>query len=281
MARERTDLLVYTDLDGTLLDYEGYSWKPASEALRRLRSAGGRVVFCSSKTLAELEYHQTDMDLSGPMIVENGSAIVMPQGERPTDIGETLAGAITYTDWYDVVVLGTDRDSILEALDEIRLESAISFRGYADMSIDEVVALTGLRPDAARRARMREFSETVQVEGGEEAWQSFTDALAAWSLTTWGKGPTGTVVGAGAGKGRAVRLLTEWCRRAAPLMTAGLGDGPNDEPMLASVDRAFLVERRGGGWTDMAVEGLVRVEGVGPIGWARAVERILAEVAEP
>lgn len=50
--------------------------------------------------------------------------------------------------------------------------------------------------------------------------------------------------------------------------------------MLASVDRAYLVERRGGGWTDMSVPGLVRVEGVGPIGWACAVERILAEVAE-
>jgi hypothetical protein len=47
--------------------------------------------------------------------------------------------------------------------------------------------------------------------------------------------------------------------------------------MLRVVDRAFLVERRGGGWEDLDVDELERVPGMGPAGWARAIDRILEE----
>jgi ribonucleotide monophosphatase NagD (HAD superfamily) len=45
--------LVFTDLDGTLLDHDTYDWTPARDALDRLTRAGIPVVFTSSKTAAE------------------------------------------------------------------------------------------------------------------------------------------------------------------------------------------------------------------------------------
>ena len=47
--------------------------------------------------------------------------------------------------------------------------------------------------------------------------------------------------------------------------------------MLRAVDRAYLVERAGGGWEEVDVKDLERVEGVGPVGWSRAVARMLEE----
>ncbi len=252
-------LVIFTDLDGTLLDYDGYSWAAAGEALAALRAAAVPLVFCSSKTRAEQELHQEILGVWDPMIVENGSAVVTTDGEP--------------------VVLGVRRDRVLEALAEMRRDTEVTFRGYADMTTPEVAALTGLSAEAAARARMREYSETVHVEGDHEAWRRFCAALEARGLHTWGSGPIGTVVGAGADKGRAVTLVTERYRQVGPVTTVGLGDGANDEPMLAAVDRPFLVERRGGGWTGISVPGLERVEGVGPLGWARAVERVLKEVS--
>ena len=252
-------LVIFTDLDGTLLDYDGYSWAAAAEALAALRAEAIPLVFCSSKTRAEQELHQEILGVRDPMIVENGSA-VMTSDDEP-------------------VVLGVRRERVLEALAEIRREAEVVVRGYAAMTTAEVAALTGLSAEAAARARMREYSETVHVDGGGEPWRRFRAAVDARGLRTWGSGPSGTVVGAGADKGRAVTLVTERYRRAGPVTTVGLGDGANDEPMLAAVDRPFLVERRGGGWTGMSVEGLERVEGVGPVGWARAIQRVLREVS--
>jgi predicted mannosyl-3-phosphoglycerate phosphatase (HAD superfamily) len=137
-----------------------------------------------------------------------------------------------------------------------------------------------LSPTAAELARRREHSETVRMDAGPEAWRRLHAALGRRGLRTWGLGPTATVVGADADKGRAVTLLTELYLRRGPVMTLALGDGANDEPMLEAVDRAFLVERPGGGWTDMDVPGLERVRGVGPVGWARAVETLLKELEE-
>ena len=45
-------LLVFTDLDGTLLDHEDYSYAAANEALAELRSRRIPLILCSSKTAA-------------------------------------------------------------------------------------------------------------------------------------------------------------------------------------------------------------------------------------
>ena len=53
-SRPDIPLLVFTDLDGTLLDHDSYSFEPARPALARLRSAGVPVIPTTSKTLAEV-----------------------------------------------------------------------------------------------------------------------------------------------------------------------------------------------------------------------------------
>ena len=73
-------LVVFTDLDGALLDYETYSFSAASEALELLRRHEIPVVLCSSKTHAEIEHIQLDLRLRHPFISENGGAIFLPRG---------------------------------------------------------------------------------------------------------------------------------------------------------------------------------------------------------
>ncbi|HHU7986588.1 TPA: HAD-IIB family hydrolase, partial [Escherichia coli] len=49
-------LLVFSDLDGTLLDSHSYDWQPAAPWLSRLHEANIPVILCSSKTSAEMLY---------------------------------------------------------------------------------------------------------------------------------------------------------------------------------------------------------------------------------
>lgn len=46
-------MVVFTDLDGTLLDHHTYQANEAAEALRLLEARGWPLVFCSSKTFSE------------------------------------------------------------------------------------------------------------------------------------------------------------------------------------------------------------------------------------
>ena len=81
-------------------------------------------------------------------------------------------------------------------------------------------------------------------------------------------------------KGDAVTVLRDLCARGRggrPLIYA-LGDTHNDAAMLAAADVAMLVQRPDGTWDDLDVDGLVRVDGLGPAVSVLAVGPVLVAV---
>jgi mannosyl-3-phosphoglycerate phosphatase len=72
--------LVFTDMDGTLLDHHTYSFEAAKPALSALESKSIPVIPTTSKTFAELQPLRERIGLDGPFIVENGAAIFIPHG---------------------------------------------------------------------------------------------------------------------------------------------------------------------------------------------------------
>ncbi|MGB0624704.1 MAG: HAD-IIB family hydrolase, partial [Luminiphilus sp.] len=84
--------VIYTDLDGTLLDHHTYSFAEALETVHALRDRGIPIVPCTSKTRAETAELMNAAGLSGPMIVENGAAIWVPKDwglSRPAGAEDT------------------------------------------------------------------------------------------------------------------------------------------------------------------------------------------------
>lgn len=267
--------VVFTDLDGTLLDLHTYDPGPAREAVALLQERRIPIVFCSSKTRAEQLVYRRLLRIPDPFIVENGAAIFIPKGyfrvpheARPASHG------------LEVLELGRPATAIRRALREIRKETGLSFQGYHEMTLEEVSRLTGLPPEAARRAMAREYSETIVVDFGPADWQRFNAALVAHGLVCFAGGRFHTVVGLGTDKGRAVHLLAELYRRQyGSILTIGLGDSPNDVPMLRAVERPFLVQRPDGSWESVDVPGLVPVPAPGPEGWRMAIEQLLTQLA--
>lgn len=79
-------LLVFSDLDGTLLDSHSYDWQPAAPWLSRLHEANIPVILCSSKTSAEMLYLQKMLGLQGlPLIAENGAVIQLAEQWQDID----------------------------------------------------------------------------------------------------------------------------------------------------------------------------------------------------
>ena len=54
-------ILIFTDLDGSLLDHDGYSHAGAAPALGTLRAQAVPLVFVTSKTRTEIERLQKEL----------------------------------------------------------------------------------------------------------------------------------------------------------------------------------------------------------------------------
>lgn len=104
--RKTPPAVVFTDLDGTLLDHHTYSWQPAAPTVERLKRLGVPLVLASSKTRAEMVALRHELGIADPFVVENGAAIYVPGDEG-----------------FDVEILGRPRDEILEILHRIRWRS--------------------------------------------------------------------------------------------------------------------------------------------------------------
>jgi mannosyl-3-phosphoglycerate phosphatase len=271
---ESPRLIIFTDLDGTLLDVESYCFHPAIEALTRVKETDTPLIFCSSKTSAEQQYYQREMGIRAPFIAENGSALFIPEGYFPFAFHcERLASG------YQVIELGVSSNVIQRELQAARQETRIPFRGYADLSIEELCHLTGLDPEAASRACRREYSETLVGVSQIETERLNQTLLSAGLSCTWGSRFC-TVASSQIDKGKAVGRLTGLFKKLyGAVKTVGLGDGANDAALLGAVEEAFLIQKPDRSWETISVPRLKPVVGVGPIGWNRVVCDLLSEVA--
>ena len=128
----RESLVLFSDLDESLLDGTTYGFDAARPALDRLRRERIPLVLCTSKTRAEVEPLRTVLENRDPFIVENGGGIHIPSGYFPF----AIFGAVRReTGW--VVPIGDRYADLVEALTRASYTSGTRVRGFADMSDEE------------------------------------------------------------------------------------------------------------------------------------------------
>lgn len=236
-TREQARLVVFTDLDGTLLDHETYSFSAANEALDFLQAREIPIVLCSSKTRAEIELIQLDLRLRHPFISENGGAIFLPRRYFTFTPGDMRS-----VEGYDVIEFGAPYWRLVEALHRRARELGIEVVGFSDMSVDEVARDCKLSATEARLAKLREYDEPFRILDSSPATRSrLLDALHEAGLRCTRGGRYYHVTGV-ADKGLAIRKLRSLFGQAwGTVLTVGLGDSANDLPLLQEVDIPIVV----------------------------------------
>ncbi|HLN87657.1 MAG TPA: HAD-IIB family hydrolase [Candidatus Limnocylindrales bacterium] len=268
-----SQLLVVTDLDGTLLDEQTYSYELCLPALRRLRAGGIPVVMCSTKTSAEMLPLWRELDLDAPFICESGGAIYFPRGY----LRAPLPRLKTEED-FEVLELGGDIIHLRLVLADVARECNVVLQSFGQMSVDEIAELTGLKLEQARCAAQRRYNEPFRVTYGDV--DRLIALLHAKKLTVT-KGGCLYHLTAGHSKGDAVaRVLQLHRQQYGETIAIGLGNSANDWPMLHEVERPVLVKTPDGRWDATVVEHVPNVlctDGIGPAGWTQAIEKILDE----
>ena len=256
--------VVFTDLDGTLLDHDTYDWLPAAGVLEELKRREIPVVLVSSKTLPELEEHRRALALDEPVIAENGAVIDVPEGYFP-----------------GVVNLGTaslSRADLQCHYREIRDSGnydCVSFEELGDAGIAEA---TGLGASEAALANQRQASEPIQWNDTESRLEHFIAAAARKGLRCTRGGRFVHLMGKH-DKADAVRILCDAFRQKWPdarIESIALGDGPNDLAMLRAADVAVVIPGRHG--VPMPLDGHRDARfpaDPGPMGWAAAMQELL------
>ncbi len=255
----------FTDLDGTLLDHETYDWSPAEPALERLRQHNIPLILASSKTAAEIAPLRVALGFSHcPAIVENGSGVLAPNEGRPN------ANRTYYR--------------LISELNALPVDLRAHFRGFADLSVDEIRKVTGLSEAEAELARMRDFSEPGNWRGNETEMQEFLSLLAQRGISTR-MGGRFLTLSFGADKAdRLVEIMTGMrAHSAKPREAIALGDAPNDIGMLEVADYGIIIpnpahaalphlkgEDTGRIW---------RAKSAGPSGWNESILKITADLA--
>ena len=134
--------LIFTDLDGTLLDHFNYSTEPASQVLKDLEDLNIPVIFSTSKTFPEVLELRKQLNNHHPFIVENGAAIYLPKDYFPggylTDFTESQ-----HAD-YLKISLCEDRQHWLQLLEEIKPKYLNEFRHFQELGPLGIARVTGL-----------------------------------------------------------------------------------------------------------------------------------------
>jgi mannosyl-3-phosphoglycerate phosphatase len=269
--------IIYSDLDGTFLDEENYSFQEALPALRAAREKGFRVVFCSSKTRAEIEHIRKATAVNDPFIVESGGAIFIPEGYFPFGVegGTRRSG-------YEVIEMGGPYWGLVELIRSLRSTShKLSIVGFSDLTAGQLALECNLTHDEANRAKDRAYSEPFRFcNATAEERHEFLRKIRRSGLE-YSNGGRYYHVHDAFDKGRAVGALNTLYRRAfGSITTVGLGDSLNDAAMLSSVERPIIVKKACGiHLPDLAGQfpHAQLTRGSGPRGWAEAVLQLVNE----
>jgi mannosyl-3-phosphoglycerate phosphatase len=236
------------------------------------------LVPTTSKTLAEVaDFNSRRLHNPHPCIIENGGALCLPSDYLPqVAAGELCCG-------YRLHRLGRPYGSILEILGRLRGSRSYRFRGFNDMSREEVANQTALPAPDAARARQRLCSEPILWQDTEAALTRFASDLAEHGLRIT-RGGRFLHVMDDTDKARAMSRLCELYRQAGfdGFQTVALGDSPNDIEMLSAADIAVIVRRKDGASLDcQGRQRTLHTEAPGPAGWNAAMMQILDDLAAP
>nr|WP_246753676.1 mannosyl-3-phosphoglycerate phosphatase-related protein [Dickeya oryzae] len=264
-----TNWVIFTDLDGSLLDHDTYSWDAAKPWLNRLQRHQVPVVITTSKTAAEIMPLQQELGLINmPAIAENGAHILLPSCWQTPPLSTRSMHSLTYPD-------------LCRELQRLREQHGFHFRGFADMDNATVAAETGLTLPQAALARQRYASEPILWQDDATSLETFKTCLAPKQLCLTQGGRFLHVMPDGISKGIAVQRLIKQMQTVSKqsLVTLGLGDGPNDISLLEETDYAVIIKGHHSYNVTLSQKNhkeVYRTQAAGPAGWNEGLTYFLS-----
>lgn len=267
--------IIFTDLDGTLMDAADYSVAAAQKAIAKMFELKIPIVPCTSKTHLEVIEIQKKLGFSNPFITENGSAIFFTAGYF-----KISQVHVNEFDGYNYLTLGRTYNDVLNFFNGWRKRYNLSITGIHEMPVEKVMELTDLNYYEAEIAKKRFFSEPFIINNKKILPKQAVEYILGNGFRLLLGNRFYHLIG-NSDKGIAVRKLTEMYQKkwnSDKLITIGIGDSMNDLEMLKVVNKPALVKKPTGIHEKrVQIDNLFLTEGIGPSGWQEAVFKFVEQ----
>ena len=219
---ENSSLWVVSDVDGTLMDHS-YDLTPAKETIKKLQKLAIPVILCTSKTASEVKVIRKDLNLTDPYIVENGAAIY----------GESLKKV------NGEIILGEKYEFLEEILNFISNEVDYKLIPLNDLSDQQATQLTGLKGNSLNLMRDRHWSMPF-LNPPSSLEEQINNCCKKFKVEIFKGNRMSHLLSINSNKGKAINALKEYSN-IKNIKIIGLGDSPNDMPLLLNSDIRIVI----------------------------------------
>ena len=259
-------ILIFTDLDGSLLDKETFKFDIIKDYFKELVRNGIIIIPNSSKTEAELlDFNeQNNLDLS--FIAENGSSI-----HRLNKIHQNLP---------DKIIISRTIDEIRKIYEEnIRLNFKNKITHILELEREKQQKILGLPLDKIKLAIKRDHSIPIKFNGTESEKNEFTKILKNSGLTIQSGGRIMNVCD-NVNKSKAMSKALQLIRKQLDdeIITIGVGDNENDIEMIKETDYPCLVKNENFDSSLINIDNLIKSDEPSPKGWSDVIKTALQKI---
>ena len=219
---ENYSLWVVTDVDGTLMDHS-YDLTPAKETIEILQKLSIPVILCTSKTASEVKVIREQLNLTDPYIVENGAAIY----------GESLDKV------NGEIILGKKYEFLEEILNFISKEIDYDLIPLNNLTDQEATTLTGLKGNSLNLMRDRHWSMPF-LNPPSFLEEKINLCSKKYKVEVLKGNRMSHLLSINSNKGKAINTLKKYSN-IQNIQIIGLGDSPNDLPLLLNSDIRIVI----------------------------------------
>lgn len=263
-------LVVMTDLDGTLLDHYDYSPTVALNSIQKLLSHGVPLIFNSSKTFEEQRTLQRDLGIRAPFVFENGSGVAVPAQISPTFVPDYI-----HKQYYIKQFAPLDLSDISTIMQH---GSVTKFQKLLTMStaeINDIIRHTGLDLTQATLAKARIYTDTILDTLDDEDFKQWASLFDSNGIKMTKGGRFYTVQAKEIDKATPLQWLRSLWN--TPIYLIAIGDSENDTSMIAAADEGYWVQRPDNKWAvRQPAHTCNLIPKIGPYGFAHMVQAIFS-----
>ena len=273
MLKPSIQPIIFTDLDGTLLDHYSYSFEAAIPMLDKLEQLDIPVIPITSKTFAEVSRLRDQLNNRHPFIVENGAAIAIPKDyfdahhDSWIDQGDFWICPNSKPRKHWNQLLSKNAEAFVGEYETFT--SVVEHRGYQGLQ-----EITGLNLAQAILSNERNYSEPIHWLGSDSSKQAFIKTLTNAGGTLL-QGGRFLALGDAVDKGAALLQLTEIYQTLggfSGMHSLALGDSGNDVSMLEIANSAVIIKSQTHDTPALNRQDNLYVSNFyGPEGWAESV----------
>ncbi len=266
--------LIFTDLDGTFLDNNNFSFGKNFDVAQNLIASGHFVIFNSSKTFVEIDKLFNHHQIKFPIICETGGGIYIPY--ELSDDHEPFNNS--YNTIYEATKISVIKDQITDICDDFKDE----MKFFNDLIHDDKIKLSGLDSDGVILASQRVFSTLFVWSSSEARLMELSNILKKINIRII-KGARFFHLCSNFDKGTAMQKTINKFKDThadRDFVTVALGDSSNDYEMLKIADYPCVVKSHGNKNLHYSAlpEKTIFSSISAPNGWSECIEKVLSKL---